>query len=120
MQLPLIWLFYSIQEQELETKSNQNNEVIKKKKCAILRKWGVLFLKYASFFTFLFLIVVIFHNPTVTGAIGMMSGLLELSLPLPQFYNNWVMKSTRSLSFMMIFFWGFGDLIKVAFLFAAQ
>ena len=56
--------------------------------------------------------IITFNNVVYTEFLGLLSASIEACLGIPQIIQNYKSKSTKSLSFVLVGTWVFGDLFK--------
>lgn len=84
--------------------------------------WNWPFISDYLFFCIFFSIIIAinfsvfgFHNKYLIEIIGYVSLIIESMIGIPQIIENYKNKSTKNLSFFMIFFWLTGDTLKTLY-----
>ena len=72
-------------------------------------------LSFVTFFTFYLFFFVTYQTEFIIETTGMLSALIETTVPIPQFFSNYQNKSCKGLSKVMIFFWLLGDISRLFF-----
>jgi len=88
-------------------------------------KWGYLryYVLFLSVFTLIFFIlfaIFTFKNEIFVDFIGYLSAGIEAFLVLPQVITNYKLQSTKSLSFIVLSNWIFGDITKTMYFYVTQ
>lgn len=125
LQMLLLAKTASIREEEAATEMSVSASVsVSSRKPNFERRaledTAILVREFAAFFLCMCCLCLFVRSAVTSEVIGTIGSVFEGVIPLPQLIKNYKRRSVEGLSFVMIFFWWFGDSMKLLFVIINQ